>query len=524
MNTRYRNVWMVLGLAIAFAGLGVYVFSQAPYITNFPFPVTWSESGRIFNAYQIYAGLLTGQHLPWPWLDPGRSILDGLVLLLPLKQIWLYRFWVVFLFTFFAFITSFFVVRKAIACSPLHKATSNKGFTWLLVLWGMLFLLQAPVYYHVLLGVFAIIWAYDAKKTVRVLALVILGSAWEGLCRVNWFLMPAFVAILLYVLNESYAGKGLWEYMRWPLGYLAAGGVASFLTYFIFIKVSGYVIPFLDPRMHYAYFLYKLWPNAGFIGLIPGIVLISILLSGVVLYAIWKHRNHIHWLRVLTIVGILAVFFAGSTFVSIRAGGGYDLHNYDSFLLLLFICGCFLGLDAVVLDRTVPLERIPLTNFAALLGLIIIPVFFLYHPFQPVSPAKIDQSSAAIQQVGSIIELRGQGDQPVLFIDDRQLLIYRMIPQVQMFVPYDKIELMEMAMARNTEYSKKFATDIKDQKFSLIISEVLQPWPKPFDKANIIRDWYENNVWVEVVSTPILAYYNPIYTDTDFGFAIYAPK
>ena len=99
-----------------------------------------------------------------------------------------------------------------------------------------------------------------------------------------------------------------------------------------------------------------------------------------------------------------------------------------------------------------------------------------------------------------------------------------MISKMPIYVPYDKIELMEMAMARNSAYGQKFSADIKEQKFSLIISEVLPKWLKPYEKNKFDRDWYENNVWVDVVSTPVLAYYTPIYTNQDLGFAIYAPK
>jgi hypothetical protein len=123
-----------------------------------------------------------------------------------------------------------------------------------------------------------------------------------------------------------------------------------------------------------------------------------------------------------------------------------------------------------------------------------------------------------------LIHKYAQADHPVLFIDERQLLVYQKITETQIFVPDDKIELMEMAMARNPVYSQKFSTEIKDQKFSLIVSEVLPKWIKSYSKNKFDRDWYENNVWVAVVSTPVLASYTPIYVNQDLGFAIYAPK
>jgi hypothetical protein len=336
--------------------------------------------------------------------------------------------------------------------------------------------------------------------------------------------MPAFVAILLYLFTEPFQGKKPWKYMRWPLGYLVMGGLTSFGTYLFFIKATGYVIPFLDPRMHYAYFLYKLWPNNNFTGLLPGIILLCLPVLSVVLYAIWKYDNQVHWIRLSAIAGILILFFAGSSLVSIRAGGGYDLHNYDSILSLMFMCACFFGLEAVARDRPLHLGKAVLTNYGLLFCLMAVSILFAYHPAQPTPLSKINQSAATIRQINAFIDTHAQADHPVLFIDERQLLVYRMITKAQIYVPYDKIELMEMAMARNSEYSQKFAADIKNKKFSLIISEVLPKWLKPFNKNKFDPDWYENNVWVKVVSTPVLTYYAPIYVNQDLGFAIYAPK
>jgi len=523
MSTR-RPAWMIIGYVLALVGVGIYIISRIPSITNYPFTISWSESGRIFNAYQIYAPLLSGQVMAWPWLDPGRAILDGLALLLPAAQIWMERLWIDLLFLLGAIVTSLVIVKKAFSFSPLRNDKATGRLVGVLVLWGMFFMLQGPVYYHLLLGVFAIPWFYDPKKPFQMLILVIIGSIWEGLCRVNWFIMPACVAILLYLLTKPFSGKNIWRYLGWPLVYLVTGGLASFGSYLIFIKASGYVIPFLDPRMHYAYLPYKLWPNDGFVGLLPGILLMCLPLLGVNLYTIWKNKNQLHWLRWSAIAGILLLFFAGSTLVSLRAGGGYDLHNYDSLLLLMFMCTCFFGLQAVSQDKSVQFETAVLANYAVLSCLMAVSIIFAYHPVQPTPLTRIGQSAQAIQQIDELINKYSRPDHPVLFIDERQLLVYQMISKMPIYVPYDKIELMEMAMARNSAYGQKFSADIKEQKFSLIISEVLPKWLKPYEKNKFDRDWYENNVWVDVVSTPVLAYYTPIYTNQDLGFAIYAPK
>jgi len=524
MRAKSRAAWMVLCYALVLVGAGAYIYARIPGIINYPFTTSWSESGRIFNAYQVYAPLLTGQHLPWPWLDPGRAILDGLALLVPSAQIWMERFWIDLLFILAAILTSLGIVRKAFSFSQLRNEKSAGRLVWLLALWGMFFLLQGPVYYHVLLGVLAIPWLYNPKKPFLMLVLVFVGSIWEGLCRVNWFILPACVAVLLYLLTEPFSGKNAWGYLRWPLVYLAVGGLASFGSYLIFIKATGYVIPFLDPRMHYAYFLYKLWPNDGFVGLLPGITLLCLPLIAVILYTIWRNKTSLHWLRWAAISGILILFFAGSTLVSLRAGGGYDLHNYDSLLLLLLISGCFFGLQAVPQDKALQVGQSVPPNYGVLFCLLAVSILFAYHPAQPTPSTNFGQSAEAIQQINQLVEKYAQAGHPVLFIDERQLLVYQLISEKQIFAPYDKIELMEMAMARNSGYSQAFSADIKNTKFSLIVSEVLPKWLKPYSRNKFDRDWYENNVWVNVVSTPVLAYYTPIYTNQDLGFAIYAPK
>jgi hypothetical protein len=524
MKIRSIPIWTGIMFLLACAGMGLFIIPRIPDISNYPFSLSWSESGRIFTAYQVYSGLLSGHSLAWPWLDTGRSILDGLVLLLPFKQIWMYRLWINFLFVLLAFLTSFATVRKAFSFSSLQQVGSRQKTFWILVLWGLLFLLQGPVYYHVLLGVVGVFWFFDAKKPVRTLLIVIVSSVWEGLCRVNWFVMPAVVAALLYFLSQPYSGKKLLTYLKWPALLLAAGGIASSLTYFMFIKANGYVIPFFDSNMDYAYFLYKLWPNAGFIGLIPGMLLISSLLMGVCLYVLWKQRGRLHWLRLLLMAGILAVFFGGSTVVAIRAGGGYDFHNYDSFMLLLFTCGCFLGLNAVAFDRPASHAIQPLGHPAIQIGLLLITLPFLYSSSSPASARQVNTSPEMLQRIEAAIHSVEPEGQPVLFIDQRQLLVFGSISSTDIYVPYDKIELMEMAMARNGVYAQQFSKDIQNQKFSLIVSEILQPWAKRFEPGNFERDWYENNAWVTSVSQPILAYYKPIFEDPFTGIGLYAPR
>ncbi len=109
--------------------------------------------------------------------------------------------------------------------------------------------------------------------------------------------------------------------------------------------------------------------------------------------------------------------------------------------------------------------------------------------------------------------------EPVLFINQRQLLVYGLVDVRDIYYPYENIDLMEMAMANYTPYLDGFKQDIKDQKFSFIVSDPLNIWPQ-----DGWAPWgYENNVYVQYISIPILEYYQPVYVNKDLGVAIYAP-
>ena len=517
MKSKY--VLMYASLFIGLLGIGAYLITYSSRISNYPFPLSWSESGRIFNAYQVFAPITEARNLSWPWLDPARAILDGLIFLVPYRQIWLFRFWVIFQSFTVTGLAIVPIVRRAFNITASHRLVSGKFQMVMFVLWGFLFLLQGPIYAHLILGILPILWFYEPQKPALVFLLVVLGSMWEGLSRVNWFLMPAVIAILLYVLTEPILGKNIFRYLAKPVLWLGAGGLSSVIVYGLFLKLTGYPMTFLNPEMRYGFFRFKLWPNDGFpLGLIPGIVLAGLPVGILMLSIIWKQRRLFSWPRLLLIAALFIIFFSGSTLVSLRAGGGYDLHNYDTFLLIVFLCGVFIILGAVASeDNNHHFER---HGFGIWPVLIIIPVFFAINQFslRGFFPSKTSQK--ALKQINLVIKEMGQGKNPILLIDHRQLLIYHFIPDMELVIPYEKIELMEMAMANNKDYFVDFWKDIQNKKYPLIVSEVLvdayQNQTSPFG--------YESNLWFENVSYPILKNYRVVYSSKEFPVAIYAPK
>ena len=118
--SEYKNkILLVLGYILSVTLLLLQVKSIISSYSNYPFTLGWSEGGRIFAAYQVYAPIIAGKYLSLPWLDPGRSILDGLVLLIPHVSIGSYRLWINILFFIFSFLAALATVNKALSFSEI---------------------------------------------------------------------------------------------------------------------------------------------------------------------------------------------------------------------------------------------------------------------------------------------------------------------------------------------------------------------------------------------------------------------
>lgn len=477
----------------------------------------------MFSAYQVYAPILSGQSLGLPWMDAGRSVLDGLILLVPHAEIWMYRAWVSASFLTGALLVSVVMVNKLASLVPATDFRARK-IRVSLILFGTLFILQGPVYYHVLLGVIPVIGLYDAKKPYRTLAVVVGASVWEGLCRVNWFFMPAIVALTLYFLTEPLSGKKFIAYFKWPLFWTIAGIWASFLNHYSYLTIANYPAVFLNPDMQYPFEIKKLWPNAGFpLGLIPGVLALCLPMIGTSIVHFWRQRTTgIEFVRSGVIALILLFLFSGSTLISLRMGGGYDLHNYDTFFVVLLLS--FLGalLNVTKASGFVP-EKSPggaLVNSILLLSLF--PILYFVSLSRPVHFSySAAETQKAIAEINAFLQSEAVDERSVLFIENRQLLVFGYVGSETIFVPYEKIELMEMAMAQNGQYLSRFELELQSHEFAAIITEKLFLWEQNPTQSPY---WYENNAWLNGVARPIRKYYSLAYQNTDLGFEIYIPN
>jgi len=285
---------------------------------------------------------------------------------------------------------------------------------------------------------------------------------------------------------------------------------------------------------------YRLLPNATYgIGIIPGLIIATfpliLLLVYLAIKKIWLLNT---WQRILVLSSLLAFLVVG-LIVSVKIGGGGDLHNLDMFIIGSFFAGAIawrsMGSAWV---RLKPMQFWLTIIMVAAIG---IPAYQPLLNLYPLSYAEQmgwvmtlrDDHSARIiagtlptdEDVDHALELleeetnlaRNNGS--ILFMDQRQLLTFGYI-DVPLIPDYDKKVLINNAMSSDQRYFETFYADLAAHRFSLIVTNPLN------DKIKDVSYQFgeENNAWVTWVSVPLLCYYEPKITLMEVGVQLLIPK
>lgn len=507
-----RSKPYLICLAIIFMAYGaaLEIVGFLPDISTNPFTLGWSEGSRFFNASLFFARKIYGSPAPLPTLHPSRYLLQSIPFLISSLPLWVHRLWQVILWLGGAWAGAALLTRRLGITSRLVR--------WLLTAWSFLFLFQGPVYYHLMVGAILVLWGFDGRKFWRSLAVVVLASLWAGISRINWFPVPGMLAALLYVLEIRQGDQPFWRYLLPPSIWIGVGLAAAFISQAIYIPLSGNDQSLFGSSFTSNLLWYRLFPSATYpAGILLGIfwaalpLVIAVLVKFTPSLSAWKP---IRW---LVAAGMLAVLFAGGMVVSVKIGGGSNLHNLDAFLVLLLVTGIYALFGSIPPDQPEKFRTVSLPWW--LLGLII------FIPVVQAIPAelnfsRIDQQSLQkdVSTIQTLIDQNKSGE--ILFIDNRQLLTFNYVNGVELVPEYEKVFLMEMAMANNQGYLQKFENDLRSHRFSLIISEVLNPVLQ--NSSHNFGE--ENNAWVEHVSIPILNYYQEKMRLQDVGVEILVPK
>jgi hypothetical protein len=518
-----RNATWQVGFVSALVLLGVTyeILIRLNAVTTYPLSMGWSEGSRYYYASLFFSKWIYSEPVPLSTLHPSRYLLQSLPFLIPGLSLSVHRFWQFLLWIGLTAGASIALANRAFP--PQEKAAK-----WLFGGGAFLFLLRVGVYYHLEVMVMIPLLFVSVKQPWKSLLAVIFASIWAGISRVNWFPVPAMIAVAIYLLetplrptdlrSKPPTFRHILNYLAQPAVWLVAGLLSALAAQVAYIFLSGnagnvdaFVSSFVSDLLWY-----RLWPNPNhFLGILPAILIFSAPLLITIMMAArrWQALHSIRWMGLFLMIGIL---FAGSLVVSVKIGGGGDLHNMDAYAILIgIVAAYFIGGRVRVEPDTPPLE---IRSWPALALAVLVPVSFLILLLSPYPKYDESRNELAYHQlVQTVNEVGKKG--PVLFINERQLVTFGDI-DLPLVEEYEAVTLMEMAMSNNQIYLNRFYGDLEHHRFAAIVAVKQNVAIK--QTGALVE---ENNVWNSRVSPYILCYYRPELTIEPQGnrIEIYVP-
>jgi len=546
--TRSRDTLLTWSSILASLTLmsGMLIFISAlRSVTTYPFSLGWSEGNRLWD-YSVLFGrdiyvYPANRQIP-VLLDIGRQFVGGIPFLMPGVTIWQVRLWG-------ALIN---VIPYLILGLIAFKLPDRDSKYWMLAsIWAYTFVEQGPIHPPLLLCAVVVAFAWR-KPLWLAIPLIMIASYFAEVSRFTWLFAPGMWAGMLE-LSSARLQDGRLDKTAWVRA--ISVGAAGIL--------GGYLAPFFVPSLINGFFAltgrsgseaisglgtgvtlssvegetsaqallwYRLFPNATYdFGILIGLILAVVPVIILLVYLSVTRRWVINLWQKLSINLPLLAFLVVGLIVSVKIGGGGDLHNMDMFLIGVMFAGAIawrhggyelIGqiAQAPAGIRIVTVLAIVVPALQSLLGLTPISIhedrrwvmtladILPTDPPLEVLPSEQD-TQKSLNEIRNAVKLAStQGE--VLFMDQRQLLTFGYVKRVPLIPEYDKKVLINQAMSADAQYFSAFYKDLAAQRFSLIITNPLH--------ENIQTDLNqfgeENNAWVKWVSTPVLCYYEPLNT------------
>jgi hypothetical protein len=529
IHLSWVNAILAASLLTAF---GHVITASLSRISDYPLTRDWSETSRYYYASLFTSKLVYGVKIPLPVLHPSEYLTLSPPYLIPNSTLWLHRAWQQFLVISLPLFTAFL----------LSYRLAVKGYRRLLfVVWVFLYLAIGPVYYHLLIPVIIVLWGYavyssnpSRARLFKSFVLIGIASVWAGISRVNWFPVPGLLAATLYFLETPLQStpsrkaqiRRMLSYLIEPVLWVAVGTVIAILSYGGYMLISGNPLDYFATSFTSALLWYRLLPSPTYPpGILTGTLIVSLPMILIIIGTLIEKINqksrwqYFHPLRYFGIGAILLVLFVGGIVVSTKIGGGSNLHNMDAFLVILIVTTAAVFFKharpehlAHELEAYKPqsLEARGNPQRLQLLGLvlsvIILSVFTLIGYSPPDLLPMQKEVKRSVNAINKYIDAAKENHSSVLFISNRHMLNFNYKDEIELLPDYERVFLMEMAMAGDEGYLNQFYADLRNQRFDLIIVEPLYDQIKGAGAAF----GEENDIWVELISKPILCYYEEL--------------
>jgi len=508
-----RSSWAAsFALAILFQGVTYQIYENLCLVTPDPFSISYSETSRFYYGSLWLSQSLYGTNVPLsPW-HATRYILLAIPFLIRGLPLWIHRLWQAILWIGITAVSSWLLVRRL--------RLGNKALALLVACWCFIYLLQGPVYYYLQVCVIIILWGVEMKHPWRSLMAVLLASFWAGMSGVNWYPVPAALAASLYLLELPVSeSKSMWQYFVKPLiwGVLGLGSAFAGQAFYVFI--SGYKdLSAFHSSLVSALLWNRLLPSPAFsLGILPGSVLISLPLWMGLWFALRGRVNHLHPVRMISLGLMLLVLFIGCLVVSVKIGGGADLHDMDAYVVLLQVIALYFFADRVR-PESGKAEWGAMPWLVLVLAMIMPFVFPLDYIGKWVHYDN-RQAQADIKTLQATVAPVAARGGEVLFISERQLITFGYIQGVPLVSDDELVALMEFAMSDNQPALTEFYSDLHQHRFALIVSRKLNTSIKTGAAFS-----EENNAWNQNIAAPILCEYKPVLSLQSNNLQVYAPK
>jgi hypothetical protein len=496
--------------AVLLYGSIFILVTHLTYVRNYPFSLTWSEGNRLYD-YSVILGSQRYQYagkLTLPYDTPGRYLLWGILFALPNTPIWLHRLWDAALSTVLYVLLGYLVARWT-RLGSLGKIS--------LALWIFLFLYQGPIYAPLLICAMIVVLTVSEKRIWLSLIGVTVASFYASISRWTWFPVPAIWAALIMLSKLDFSPGENWKSIvrsLVPAGLVALVGLAAgYLPNFDLFtpqQVSSGLVA--DQPLLW----YRLLPNATYPrGILLGVLVATGALMALLAWAIIANKRRVHWIQGLAYCLASIITLAVGLVISVKIGGGSNLHNLDMFLVTLVVITGILLRDL----NEIPWKVMPIPVQALLILVILIPAWSAFSEGEPLLLPTEDQVTKGIETIRREVTAASSTGE-VLFMDQRQLLTFGIVPKVPLVPGYEKKYVMDMAMGNSQEYFSGFYSDLARKRFSLIVSEPL----KEVEQGQINSFGEENDAWVRWVSNPILCYYEPIKTWKSIKVELLIPR
>lgn len=500
-------------LSVFALALVSFVAESLLLVVSYPFSLSWSEGNRFYD-YSLFFGQSLYNHvgiIANPYGQPGRYIEWAALFLWPGLSIQVHRFWNVVVTTVPALIIGWVVARKF----------SDKYLRAGLALFvGLMFTVLSPLHPPFLVAAAVALWfVYDPSLIRRGIALAI-ASLYVGTSRWTWIPVTAAWGVLGDLLLYYPTRQGSFFKRLQPTIILAALGLLPGLI----SGFSGLPLSSSAREYHQPLLWYRLLPNPTFpMGVLFSTILISAPAVCILIWWVWSGRWKLDWLQQVAIGAALLGFLGAGLVVSMKIGGGADLHNLDMYLMTLVLV---LALGLYSMSQAGKIDFLAWPRWTQLLlGFMILYPLYTFTPFFAGAAQSSLLDLAKPPEVTQILaQIQAQADQAgqhgnVLFMDQRQLLTFGYIHNVRFIEDYEKKYMMDQAMAGNSEYFQQYYQDLSHQRFQLIVTEILRT------RQETAADFSEeNNAWVKWVSAPTLCYYQPLMIEKDVNVEMLVPK